>query len=52
MDEKLSREQNRVETYGGPIGRPIQSFLPFASKLSVEPGLSIRDRLGRSVIQG
>ena len=42
MDEKLSREQYRLETYGGPTGRPIQSsLLPSAPDSSVEPGLPI-----------
>lgn len=43
MDEKLSREQYRVRTYGGPQGRPLTPCLsgaPASDKLA-ESGLPI-----------
>lgn len=50
MDEKVSREQYRLRTYGGPAGRPTQSsHLPSASDTSAEPGLSIST--DRAIIQ-
>ena len=43
MDEKKSREQYRVRTYGGPQGRPLTPCLsgaPGSGKLA-EPGVPI-----------
>ena len=50
MEEKLSREQYRVRTYGGPTGRATQSSIhPTASDSSAEPGLPIST--SRAIIQ-
>ena len=50
MDEKLSREKYRVETYGGPTGRPVRSSLiSSVSDSSAQPGLSIST--DRAIIQ-
>jgi len=47
MDEKISREQYRLRTYGGPDGRPIQSSLPTSA--NNEPGVPIST--DRAIIQ-
>ncbi|CAL5220492.1 g2519 [Coccomyxa viridis] len=50
MEEKSSREQYRVRTYGGPTGRATQSsVLPSASDPTGDPGLPIST--SRAIIQ-